>query len=350
MNYTKITYPATLFNSTSGIGVTAPSSGLGNDTFAKRFELVAKQLANQGYRIIEGKCLRENVKHVSASASDRAKDLLNLWVNDKVDAIIPPWGGEILIEMLELVDFEKIQNSPAKWILGYSDTSTLLLALTLTTGIATAHGINFMDMIGSQEDPLSKNALQYLKTKPGESFIQKSSDKFQKDFVSFSDNLKTPYNLTEKTEWKSLNGESNIQFSGKLIGGCIDVITHLVGTPFGHMEYFKETFSADGTILFLENCQLSPCQLTRFLTQMKLAGWLNNLNGLLIGRSAAKEVENSNSLTYLEVLQNVLSDLNCPVIYDVDIGHMPPNMTLINGAFAEVEFDNGAAVLKQRFI
>ena len=349
MNYTKITYP-TRFATVNGIGVTAPSSGLGNDTFIKRFQCVAAQLADQGYRIIEGTCLRENIKHVSASAYNRAKDLLNLWQNDKVGAIIPPWGGEILIEMLELIDFEEIQNSPAKWILGYSDTSTLLLALTLTTGIATAHGINFMDMIDSQNDPLSKQVLQYLKTSPGESFVQQSSKKFQKEFINFSDHLKTPYNLTEKTEWKSLKGESTLQLSGRLIGGCIDVITHLTGTPFGNVDYFKKTFIADGTILYLENCQLSPCELTRCLIQLKLAGWLKNLNGLLIGRSAAAKVEDKNALSYLEVLQNVLSGLDFPVIYDADIGHMPPNMTLINGAFAEVDFNNGTAVLKQSLI
>jgi len=349
MTYTKITYPDS-FRETAGIGVTAPSSGLGNEIFVKRFELVAKQLSKRGYEILEGKCLRSNVKHVSALAQERVDDLLRLWLNDKVGAIIPPWGGEILIEMLELLDIEKMVKSKPKWLLGYSDCSTLLLALTIKTGLATAHGINFMDMIDSQEDPLSKNALHYLKTKPGESFIQNSSDKFQKQFVNFSDNLETAYNLTEKTEWKSLNGDTHIQFSGRLIGGCIDVITHLVGTPFGNVDYFKETFSSEGTILYLENCQLSPCKLTRYLTQMKLAGWLTNLNGILIGRSAAKEVEDSNSLTYLEVLQNVLSDLDCPVIYDADIGHMPPNMTLINGAFAEVEFENGTAVLKQTFV
>lgn len=66
--------------------------------------------------------------------------------NDAIHVIIPPWGGELLIEMLEHTDFRKIKN---KWVMGYSDTSTLLLAITLNTGIATAHGPNFVDLRGN---------------------------------------------------------------------------------------------------------------------------------------------------------------------------------------------------------
>jgi len=69
--------------------------------------------------------------------------------NDDIHIIIPPWGGELLIETLEFIDFENIQT---KWILGYSDISLLLLAITLKTGIATAHGTNFIDLRGEYSD------------------------------------------------------------------------------------------------------------------------------------------------------------------------------------------------------
>ena len=72
------------------------------------------------------------------------------------------------------------------------------------TGIATAHGINFMDLIDSQNDPLSKQALEVLKKEQGEDFKQESSEKYQNKFVDFNDNIKASYNLTKPTKWKFL--------------------------------------------------------------------------------------------------------------------------------------------------
>jgi muramoyltetrapeptide carboxypeptidase len=241
MKYRNMTYPSG-FEENLGIGITAPSSGLGNEVFIKRFELVAKQLVEKEYKILEGNCLRENNKLVSGTSKDRADDLLDLWMNPQVGAIIPPWGGEVLIEILDLIDFDRMANSPAKWLMGYSDTSTLLFALTLRTGIATAHGINFMDLIGTQDDPLSSQALEILKLTKGATFIQSSSEKYQAEFTNFSDDLETPYNLTEPTEWKLLDGSTSAKVSGRLIGGCIDVIENLVGTPYGDMAHFNNTF------------------------------------------------------------------------------------------------------------
>jgi len=349
MKYQNITYPSG-FGKSMSIGVTAPSSGLGTDVFAKRFELVAERLTEKGYTIIEGNCLRENCKHVSGTREARSNDLLNLWLNPDVEVIIPPWGGEVLIEVLELIDFDRIMNSPAKWIMGYSDTSTLLFSLTLKTGIATAHGINFMDLIPTQKDSLSSQALEILDLSKGETFTQHSSEKHQLEFTSFSDNLETTYNLTEPTEWKLLDGSSEAKFSGRLIGGCIDVIINLTGTPYGDMEHFNATFRKEGCIVYLENCDLSTCALTRALWQMRMAHWFDGATGIIFGRNSGPDTHNTSELSYFEVLKNCTEGLNIPVIYDADIGHKPPNMTMINGSLAELTMTKGKASLTQHLV
>lgn len=89
---------------------------------------------------------------------------------------MPPWGGELLIEMLELVDFSKMKS---KWILGYSDISVLLLAVTLKTGIATAHGTNFIDLRGEQTDPTTSMWEKVLSTPSGGAVLQQSSQQYQ---------------------------------------------------------------------------------------------------------------------------------------------------------------------------
>ncbi len=329
------------------IGVTAPSSGLGTDVFIKRFELVAQRLTEKGYTIVEGNCLRENSKHVSGTRKERANDLLNLLLNPDIEAIIPPWGGEVLIDILDLIDFDRIMDSPPKWIMGYSDTSTLLFALTLKTGIATAHGINFMDLIPTQSDSLSSKALEALKLSKGDTFTQHSSEKHQLEFTNFSDNLETTYNLTEPTKWKLLGGASEATFSGRLIGGCIDVISNLTGTPYGDMEHFNDIFNQEGSIVYLENCELSPCALTRALWQMRLAHWFDGATGIVFGRNNGPDSNSTSEMSYLEVLKQCTEGLNIPVVYDGDIGHKPPNMTLINGSFAELSLNNSKATLTQ---
>jgi muramoyltetrapeptide carboxypeptidase len=332
------------------IGVTAPSSGLGTDVFIKRFELVAERLTEKGYAIIEGNCLRENCKHVSGTREERANDLLSLWLNPDVDVIIPPWGGEVLIDILDLIDFDRIMNSPAKWIMGYSDTSTLLFALTLKTGIATAHGINFMDLIPTQNDSLSSQALEILNLSNGETFTQHSSEKHQVEFTNFSDNLETTYNLTEPTEWKLLNGSSEAAFSGRLIGGCIDVLSNLAGTPYGDVDHFNDVFKQDGSIVYLENCGLSACALTRALWQIRMAHWFDVATGIVFGRNSGPDTHNTSGLSYIEVLEQCLEGLNIPVVYDADIGHKPPNMTMINGSFAELSLTKGKTTLTQHLV
>ncbi|HAW88208.1 MAG TPA: LD-carboxypeptidase, partial [Enterococcus sp.] len=89
----------------------------------------------------------------------------------------PPWGGELLIEILDSVDFDALQP---KWIVGYSDISTLLLAVTLKTGIATAHGTNLIDLRGNYSDKTTAMWKSVLETGKGESILQHSSEKYQK--------------------------------------------------------------------------------------------------------------------------------------------------------------------------
>lgn len=86
--------------------------------------------------MICGETVWTQEKAKSASATLRSTELNALLQNEKIGMIFPPWGGELLIEIVDRIEYDHIQP---KLILGYSDTSVLLLAVTLATGIATAH-------------------------------------------------------------------------------------------------------------------------------------------------------------------------------------------------------------------
>ncbi|MCK5072570.1 MAG: LD-carboxypeptidase [Bacteriovoracaceae bacterium] len=340
----KIIYPEKTSRSLT-IGVTAPSSGLGIDTFIKRFELVAKEHSEKEIKIIEGHCLRKNEHFVSGTGKERAEDFTSMWNDSAIDLIQPPWGGEYLIDMLEYLDFEALKMNPT-WVQGYSDISTLLFAITTKTGIATAHGTNFLDFINGQ-DELTSSSRDYLGLKEGDFFIQKSSNKWQSKFINFSDNLSTTFNLNEKTYWKVLNG-NGASIEGRIIGGCLDTIREIIATPYGNLNsFFNDYAKEEGIILYLENCEQNLVELYRILISFKLAGWYDNLNGIIFGRNGGPE---NDKFSYYGCISKVFESADYPVILDADIGHKPPQMTIINGSFASLSVDSGKAVLKQKLI
>lgn len=329
------------------IAVTAPSSGVNRDLLL-RLDLILNQLRSLGYRIIEGQCLRTEYKNASATKELRAQEL-NQFLNDPtVAAIFPPWGGELASELLSLIDFEALKAVQPKWLLGYSDISTIQVPLTLISGWATAHGSNMMELVPAQTDPLSTAVLSVLGADFISPVVQNSSMHFQVKSIPWSVRFDTPFNLTAQTRWQRLDQPNQpASLCGRLIGGCIDTIAWLAGSQYGDIPSFVRNCGSDGTLLYLENVEMAPPGLVRALLAIKRAGWFDHLSGLLIGRSAGAIPVDALALSYVEALQSVHGGLSYPVIYDVDIGHKPPQFTLINGAFAFVQFADGKGSIAQ---
>jgi muramoyltetrapeptide carboxypeptidase LdcA involved in peptidoglycan recycling len=301
-------------------------------------------MAEKGYQMVIGETTWKQDKARSASAAIRGKEFMDLILAENIDLIIPPWGGNLLSEVLEEIKFDKI---PEKWVLGYSDLSTLLLSITLRTGVATAHGPNLVDLRGEFSDPVTKQWETALTTQAGASFTQFSSEKFQKEW-NHANPSPCIFHLTEKTEWKTIDG-NEINIKGRVLAGCIDTSRHIIGTPYGNLKNFRAEFTKDEPIIWvLENCELSTVDLRRSLIQMKYAGWFENCAGILFGRSACNKPVGAYELE--DVYQDLTDELKLPVAYDIDSGHVPPQMTFINGALAEVQVKDGKGKLIQHFI
>jgi muramoyltetrapeptide carboxypeptidase len=344
-----IRYPAPLLPG-AHIAVTAPSSGA-EAKFHARLDLALGNLRSKGFRVTEGQCLRAQRKSASGSRAERAADLGRFLIDPAVDAIFPPWGGERAIELLELIDFEHLRSLPPKWMIGYSDTSTLLVPLTLIAGWATAHASCLLELVPLADDPLTSGILTALSTGPGGSFTQLSSTKFQRKWDDYAVKPEASLNRTEITLWKRLDrGSGKIVIGGRLIGGCIETLSRIAGTRFGNLPAFVRASENKGVILYLENAGYDPCELLRALRSLRLLGWFSGIQGLLLGRSAAAEPSDPNALNYVDALDASLGDLPYPVIYDVDIGHQPPQFTLVNGALAVVTFESGRGSLVQNLV
>lgn len=334
-----IRYPANTFKT---IGITATSSGVGPEQHHLLEQAIARQKQN-GFNVVTGETAWTQELAKSAPAQKRADEFMEMMNNSEVDLIVPPWGGELLIETLEYMDFAKMQP---KWVLGYSDLSVLLLAITLKTGFATAHGTNIVDLRGEKSDDTTGRWLDVLKTARGESVVQHSSALFQKEW-DHQNPSPVVFHLTEPTNWKTVSGREET-FSGRLLGGCIDVIRNLTGTPYGNVQAFREKhIPGEKVIWYLENCEMSVADLKRSLTGIKYAGWFENCSGIVFGRSAANmPVE---GYTVERMYQDLAEELNLPIVYDIDLGHVPPQVTFVNGAYAEIQVANGKGTVIQEF-
>jgi len=358
-------FPAPL-QAGSRIFITAPSSGVAAPHHA-RLDHVLDTLRGRGWVVEEGHCLRQEHRSASASADARAAEWMAALLRDDIAAVLPPWGGELAIELLPRMDWAALACARPKWIMGFSDLSTLCVPITLRLGWATAHGLNLMDLCAAQQDPLSAEAQRPLMLPGGASFTQQASTHWQRQWLDFVTHPLAGFQLTEPTAWRGLNRRADeaVQCRGRLIGGCLDTLMHLVGTPFAPMGAWRQRLaesaasagSADagdtdtggdgdgdgdgGVILYLENCELAPPALVRALAQLRLAGWFDGLAGLLLGRSTAPEPTAADALRYEDALRQTLGDLPCPVLFDLDIGHRPPQMTLINGARAALRWGAG---------
>jgi len=318
------------------IAVTAPSSGVPEELHWL-LKQAKKHTEELGLKVVLGDTVWTEVKARSSSKEKRAEELMNYLLDDDVDVIMPPWGGEFLMQVLPLLDWEKLKENRPKWVLGFSDTSTLNVTLTLKTGVATAHGTNFFDLGMKNWDSLTSLWSEVLGIQDEESYRQDASKLYQSSWEKVFENPGEQYMLDTPTEWKT-TGDGLVSFKGRLIGGCANTLNIIAGTEFAPVSHFQSQ-AEEGVIWYFEWVEWLAGDVLRHLWKFKELGWFENTNGVLIGRPLGGG--DSKDFTFVEAIHEIFDELNIPVVYDVDIGHMPPQMTLINGAFAEVEALNG---------
>ena len=313
------------------IGITAPSQGVGDDI--ESFEKSLHTLKKEGYQIKETKSVR-NKGMASASGKIRAQEFGSLITKKNVKIIMCASGGDFLVEMLPFVNWQHIKENP-KWIMGYSDPTYLLYIITTKLDIATIYGCNAGSFDQTNLHECLKNNLKILS---GNIVRQDSFSYYQKDWLENSDG----YHLTEKVYWETINKEVDI--TGRMIGGCLDCLKDLIGTSYDYTKEFIEKYKKDGIIWYFDIFEPSAEVVYRTLFQMKEAGWFKYIKGIIVGRVAFPKHFNEN-FTYQEALKRMFPEL--PIIFNADIGHIPPKMTIINGSIAHITCKNGKGAIIQ---
>ena len=123
------------------------------------------------------------------------------------------------------------------------------------------------------------------------------------------------------------------------LGGCIDVLKYMIGTKYETIRSFVSKYKEDGFIWYFDNFSLSAEVFYRTLVQMGYAGWFKDTKAVLVGRVLFESSETG--MTYEEAIRRALPEI--PVLYQADIGHTIPNMTMINGARMNVKYKNHKA-------
>ena len=321
------------------IGVTACSDGKPEEVEQIRMDSAKEQFLQRGFFIKETNNVRTSERGRSSVAQVRAKELLELVEDKEVAMVLSASGGDYLMEVLPLIDYKKIAENP-KWYQGYSDPTGLLYTITTHCDLATVYGGNYGDFGMRPWHPSLEQNLQVLQ---GELKLQESFSAYTDGFIKKITGYET-YREDLSVYWKADGDKTEI--SGRLLGGCLDVLLDLVGTRFDKTKEWIQNYKEDGILWYLESFALDGGQLTRGLWQLKEAGWFQYAKGFVFGRPTF--FNSDLELSYEETVKEMLAPLGVPIVFEADFGHKPPRMTIINGAYGVVTVENGKGTLLQQ--
>ncbi|GLF94932.1 S66 family peptidase [Streptomyces yaizuensis] len=325
------------------VGVTSPSSGVAPELSA-RLQVAFGEVRARGYEVVVGSCM-DGTGHVSAPAADRARELTAMLTDPTIRAVVPPWGGETAIDLLPLLDFDRLREAEPTWLVGYSDISTLLTPLTLFTGVATVHGNNLMDTPYRVPEGLL-SWLDIVTLPPRHRFAQTPPRRHRSpgfdDFAAFPD--VRAYTLDTPGTWTRLDGDGDVDVRGRLIGGCVETLSSIAGTRFLDASAFAAAEAPEGLLVYVEAAEDNAFTICRNLHGMRLAGFFDHANAVLVGRTHAPD---NGSLSQHEAVLDALGPLGVPIVADVECGHVPPHLPIVNGALGRLVHSAARSELTQ---
>jgi len=274
-----------------------------------------QRLQAAGYRTVFGTHVFDRWGYLAGSDADRLADLHWALTAPGIDAVICVRGGYGSPRLLEQAGFAELARTFARRprpLVGFSDLTALLTALTEATGVPTFHG----PTLGSLGEAENVDALLQL--------IGEGAR-----FPAVTGRIPA----AGAPQPRTLTGG---RAEGRLVGGNLSLLCALIGTPYEP--------DPRGAILLLEDVGEAPYRLDRMLTHLRLAGWFRQVAGIVVGELVDCDPPAGRpSLTAAQVLRNRLGDLGVPCIVDVPCGHGRWQLTLPLGT--RVALDAGAGTL-----
>jgi muramoyltetrapeptide carboxypeptidase len=291
------------------IGLITPGSFIDEGELQDSIE----NLEDMGFKTYHTDRILERYGYLAGTDKQRAEDINHMFENDEVDGIVCTRGGWGCNRILPTIDYDLIKKNP-KVLVGYSDITSLLYGIYAQAGLVTFHGpvgiSTFNDYsVGYMEKILMEDS-------KGLELLSSEEDKEKENKA---------YKIYTIAKGKA---------EGELIGGNLSIVASLLGTPYD-VDYKDK-------ILYLEDVGEEPYRIDRMLTELLLAGKLDEVNGIVLGVFVDCEVSTRNpsfskSLTLKEVFIDRLAELGVPVIHGLSFGHISNKYTLPFGSNAELD-------------
>ncbi|MFB2836815.1 S66 peptidase family protein [Floridanema evergladense] len=292
------------------IGLVNPASFISS----QELEEVKVTLKNLGLNYKLGTHILDRYGYLAGKDSDRAADINTMFADPSIKAILTLRGGWGCNRILPLINYQLIRKNP-KIIIGYSDITSLLLAIYTQSGIVTFHG------------PVATSTWNQFTL----DYVQRIL--FNGEVITIQNSPNTGENVNPNPI--QIETITPGKARGKLVGGNLSVLSAMVGS--GYLPNWQ------GTILFVEDIREEVYRVDRMLTQLKLAGILNQISGFIFGQCTKCDPEKPDqSLTLMQVLQDHIQPLKIPAWYGAAIGHIPNKFTLPIGIEVEIDANNGS--------
>lgn len=293
-----------------------------------RFARAREFLETKGVTLVAGNLTGRSDYYRAGSIKERAEEINQLIHDDSIDVLMATIGGLNTNALLPLIDFEYLESHP-KTVVGYSDTTALLLAITVKApSCRVLYGPALVASFGEFSPIVDQTWSNFEKILNGKGTVEIQAPKIWTD---------------EAINWNEFEHEKVMQtnkwgyigktiLSGQIMGGNLDTMSGIIGS-----EYFPK-FNRN-QLLFIEDAEKDASIVEKNFSMLNNAGIFHQVKGIILGKHAVYDDLQTNRQP-IDILREVLGNNPIPIIYDYDSCHTVPMITTPLGSEATFNADN----------
>jgi len=287
--------------------------GASSPTKQDRIEPSIKAMEDLGFEVVLGESCRGYHGFLSGSDELRAKDINKMFEDKSIKGIFAIRGGYGASRLLDMLDYNMIKKNP-KVFAGYSDVTALHNVFNEKCKLITFH------------TPMASTELY------------KGVDDYTMDYFKKNIFSNAPLGILKNPEGQEIKTLVSGKAKGKLVGGNLSLVVSSMGTPY--------ELDTKGKILFLEDVDEYPYRIDRMLLQLKQCGKFKDAAGIILGAwTNCKANEGDNSLSLMEVFEELIKTENKPTIYNLACGHCMPTSSIPLGSEVKINGDKSEIIV-----
>jgi muramoyltetrapeptide carboxypeptidase len=287
------------------VGVAALSGPI----YPARLEAGLAALRRLGFEPVLADNLASRHGFFAGGDAERLAAFHRLAADPDLRAIFFARGGHGLLRLMPGIDWDLLRRHPRAYV-GYSDLTPFLLEIVRRLGFAAFHG-----------PMVAADLARGLSVEEEASLLGALAGRYPAEL---------PFTA-------SLREGGNDNTSGTLLGGCLSLLTAVLGTPYSP--------DLEGALVFWEDVNEAPYKVDRMLTHLSLSGNLASIKGMIVGHLGGGEEPGWDPAGWPALVQESLSSFRWPLVWGLESGHFAPNRTLPVGLPARLEAGSGRLVL-----